>query len=157
MHGTEGGTEVIRADHVVNAAGAWAGRLGEMAGVDVEVRPSKGVMTVMNTRQVDTVVNRCRPKGDADIVVPHETTCILGTTDEEVADPEDYPEQQWEVDMVIDELAELIPMLDDARTVRSFWGVRPLYEPRTSTATTPRTSRGTTSCSRTTTATTCPG
>lgn len=129
VHGTEGGTEVIRADHVVNAAGAWAGRLGEMAGVDVEVRPSKGVMTVMNTRQVDTVVNRCRPKGDADIVVPHETTCILGTTDEEVADPEDYPEQQWEVDMVIDELAELIPMLDDARTVRSFWGVRPLYEP----------------------------
>jgi len=129
VHGTEGGTEEIRADHVVNATGAWAGRLGEMAGVEVAVRPSKGVMTVMNTRQVDTVINRCRPKGDADIVVPHETACILGTTDEEVSDPEDYPEEEWEVDLVIETLSELIPMLSDARTLRSFWGVRPLYEP----------------------------
>ncbi|KZX48362.1 anaerobic glycerol-3-phosphate dehydrogenase subunit GlpA [Haloarcula sp. K1] len=129
VHGTEGGTEQIRADYVVNATGAWAGRIGDMAGLDIEVRPSKGVMTIMNIRQVDTVINRCRPKGDADIVVPHETTAILGTTDEEVEDPEDYPEEQWEVDMMIDTLSELIPMLDEARTIRSFWGVRPLYEP----------------------------
>ena len=129
VHGTEGGTEAIYADHVVNATGAWAGRIGDMAGVDVEVRPSKGVMTVMNVREVDTVVNRCKPKGDADIVVPHETTCILGTTDEEVDDPEDYPEEAWEVDLMIEELSKLVPMLEDARTIRSYWGVRPLYEP----------------------------
>ncbi|MFB6173787.1 MAG: anaerobic glycerol-3-phosphate dehydrogenase subunit GlpA [Halobacteriales archaeon] len=128
-HGTTGETEELRADHVVNATGAWAGQLGAMAGVDVQVRPSKGAMTVMNVRQVDTVINRCRPKGDADIVVPHETTCILGTTDEEVEDPEEYPEEGWEVDLLIDELAELVPILAEARTVRSFWGVRPLYEP----------------------------
>jgi glycerol-3-phosphate dehydrogenase len=128
-HATPGETETIRADHVVNATGAWAGQLGEMAGVEVAVRPSKGVMTVMNCRQVDTVVNRCRPKGDADIVVPHETACILGTTDVEVEDPEDYPEEEWEVDLVIDTLSELVPILSEARTLRSFWGVRPLYEP----------------------------
>ncbi|WP_254824236.1 anaerobic glycerol-3-phosphate dehydrogenase subunit GlpA [Haloglomus halophilum] len=124
-----GATERITADHVVNATGAWAGQLGAMAGVDIAVRPSKGVMTVMNTRQVDTVVNRCRPKGDADIVVPHETACILGTTDEEVDDPEDYPEERWEVDLLVEQLAELLPILHEARTLRSFWGVRPLYEP----------------------------
>jgi glycerol-3-phosphate dehydrogenase len=129
VHGTEGTTEEIRADYVVNATGAWAGRIGDMAGVDIEVRPSKGVMTIMNVRQVDTVINRCKPKGDADIVVPHETTAILGTTDKEVDDPEDYPEEQWEVDMMIDTLKELVPMLEEARTIRSFWGVRPLYEP----------------------------
>jgi len=129
VHGSVGGTEQIRADYVVNATGAWAGRVGDMAGVEVDVRPSKGVMTIMNTRQVDTVINRCRPKGDADIVVPHETTCILGTTDEEVEDPEDYPEEGWEVELMLDQLTELVPMLAEARTIRSFWGVRPLYEP----------------------------
>jgi glycerol-3-phosphate dehydrogenase len=128
-HHEPGTTERIEADHVVNATGAWAGELGAMAGVEVEVRPSKGVMTVMNTRQVDTVINRCRPKGDADIIVPHETACILGTTDVEVEDPDDYPEEQWEVDMMIDTLSELVPILSEARTIRSFWGVRPLYEP----------------------------
>ncbi|MCU4799453.1 anaerobic glycerol-3-phosphate dehydrogenase subunit GlpA [Halobacteria archaeon HArc-gm2] len=129
VHGVQSGREEIRADHVVNATGAWAGRIGDMAGLDVEVRPSKGVMTIMNVRQVDTVINRCRPKGDADIVVPHETTAILGTTDEEVEDPENYPEEQWEVDQMIDTLSELVPILSEARSIRSFWGVRPLYEP----------------------------
>ncbi|EMA37991.1 anaerobic glycerol-3-phosphate dehydrogenase subunit GlpA [Halococcus hamelinensis] len=129
VHRKPGTVEEIRADYVVNATGAWAGRVGAMAGVDVEVRPSKGVMVVMNTRQVDTVVNRCRPKGDADIIVPHETAAILGTTDEEVEDPEDYPEEGWEVDLMIDTLSELVPILQEARTIRSFWGVRPLYEP----------------------------
>jgi len=129
VHGVQSGREEIRADHVVNATGAWAGRIGNMAGLDIEVRPSKGVMTIMNVRQVDTVINRCQPKGDADIVVPHETTAILGTTDEEVDDPADYPEEQWEVDLMIDELSKLLPVLQEARTIRSFWGVRPLYEP----------------------------
>jgi glycerol-3-phosphate dehydrogenase len=129
VHGKEGGREKIYADYVVNATGAWAGRVGDMAGVDIEVRPSKGVMTIMNVRQVDTVINRCQPKGNADIIVPHETTAILGTTDEEVEDPEDYPEEQWEVDLMISELSKLVPMLQEARTIRSFWGVRPLYEP----------------------------
>jgi len=128
-HQRPGSTEEITAEYVVSATGAWAGNIGAMAGVDVEVRPSKGVMTIMNVRQVDTVVNRCQPKGDADIVVPHETTCILGTTDEEVEDPEDYPEEGWEVDKMIDELKQLVPILEEARTIRSFWGVRPLYEP----------------------------
>jgi glycerol-3-phosphate dehydrogenase len=129
VHGRASGREELRADYVVNATGAWAGQVGAMAGVDVEVRPSKGVMTIMNVRQVDTVVNRCKPKGDADIVVPHETTCILGTTDEEVSDPEEYPEEGWEVDLMISELSKLIPKLREARTIRSYWGVRPLYEP----------------------------
>ncbi|MFB6092580.1 MAG: anaerobic glycerol-3-phosphate dehydrogenase subunit GlpA [Haloquadratum sp.] len=124
---TDGGT--VRADHVVNATGAWAGQVGAMAGVDIPVRPAKGAMTVTNVRQVDTVINRCRPKGDADIVVPHETTCILGTTDVEVDDPDDYPEAQWEVELLIESLSELVPRLAEARTLRSFWGVRPLYEP----------------------------
>lgn len=129
VHGKAGTTEEIRADHVINATGAWAGRIGDLAGVDVEVRPSKGVMVIMNVRQVDTVVNRCRKKGDADIIVPHETTAILGTTDVEVDDPEEYPEERWEVDLMIETLSQLVPILGEARTIRSFWGVRPLYEP----------------------------
>ena len=128
-HGGGATTEEITAEYVVNATGAWAGQLAALADLEVEVRPSKGVMTIMNVRQVDTVINRCRPKGDADIIVPHETTAILGTTDEEVDDPDDYPEARWEVDEMIDTLAELVPILAEARTIRSFWGVRPLYEP----------------------------
>ncbi len=31
--------------------------------------------------------------------------------------------------MMIDTLSELVPILKEARTIRTFWGVRPLYEP----------------------------
>jgi len=129
VHGVASGTERIDADHVVNATGAWAGQLAAMADCEVAMRPSKGAMVVTNVRGVDTVINRCRPKGDADILVPHETTAILGTTDEEIEDPDAFREARWEVETLIDELTELVPLLAEARTLRSFWGVRPLYEP----------------------------
>jgi glycerol-3-phosphate dehydrogenase len=128
-HGGSPSTETITAEHVVNAAGPWAGKLAAMAGATVEVRPSKGAMVVTNCRQLDTVVNRCRPTDDGDIVVPHETTAILGTTSVEVDDPDDYPEEEWEVDLLIEEGAAMVPVLAESRIVRSFWGVRPLYEP----------------------------
>jgi len=124
-----GSLERITAEYVVNATGPWAGQLAAMADLEVAVRPSKGAMAITNVREVDTVVNACRPKGDADILVPHETTAILGTTDVEVDDPDDYPEERWEIDLLIEELSKLVPALADARIIRSFWGVRPLYEP----------------------------
>jgi len=34
---------------------------------------------------------------------------------------------------MIETLSELVPMLKDARTLRSFWGVRPLRAPGTGT------------------------
>ena len=129
VHGRSGSLERITAEYVVNATGPWAGQLAAMADLEVGVRPSKGAMAITNVREVDTVVNACRPKGDADILVPHETTAILGTTDVEVDDPDDYPEERWEVDLLIEELSKLVPALADARIIRSFWGVRPLYEP----------------------------
>ena len=125
-----GTVERIDADHVVNAAGPWAGEIAALADVPVDVQPSKGAMTVLDSRPVDTVVNRCRPKQSGDILVPHETTAILGTTDEPVDDPSRVPETAREVDFLVDELSEVVPAVGSARTIRSYWGVRPLYEPK---------------------------
>jgi glycerol-3-phosphate dehydrogenase len=127
--GTEGDRATIEADHVVSATGAWAGRIAEMAGIDVEMSLSKGAMVVTNVRQLDTVVNRCLPKGDGDTIIPHETTVLLGANDDPVDDPDDYPEEQWEVDMMIDLAAEMVPIVAEARMIRAYWGVRPLYDP----------------------------
>ncbi|MFB6107442.1 MAG: anaerobic glycerol-3-phosphate dehydrogenase subunit GlpA [Haloplanus sp.] len=127
--GTEGDRETIRADHVVSATGAWASQLAAMAGVDVEMAISKGAMVVTNVRQVDTVINRCLPRGEGDTIIPHETTVLLGANDDPVDDPDDYPEEQWEVDMMIDLAAEMVPAVADARMIRAYWGVRPLYDP----------------------------
>jgi len=93
VHREPGTTEEIRARHVVNATGAWAGNVGEMAGVDVEVRPEgrdDGDEHPAGRHRHQPLSTEGRRRHHR----PHETACILGTTDEEVDDPEDYPEEE---------------------------------------------------------------
>ncbi|WP_227353262.1 FAD-dependent oxidoreductase [Haladaptatus salinisoli] len=126
-HREASGTEEIRADHVVNATGAWAESVGAMAGVEIPMRPSKGVMVVVDYPALDAVLNRGRPASDGDIVVPHERTVVLGTTSAEVEDPDDYPKTERETDRMVEAASEMIPDVATARVVRSYWGVRPLF------------------------------
>ena len=78
-----GGGEVrIEAGFTINAGGVWAGEIADMADCPgVTVVPGKGIMIAMNHRLVRTVVNRCEPPGDGDILVPIRTVCVIGTTD----------------------------------------------------------------------------
>lgn len=124
--GTE---ETIRAAHTVNAAGAWADRVAGLAGHTVPTRPTRGVMTVVSHDETTRVCNRCRPKTDGDILVPAADGAIVGTTSVAVDDPDEYPTEQWEQQLVIEELAELVPAVADSPVVESYWGVRPLYDP----------------------------
>src|SRR5690606_2013616 len=61
---TDGSEEVIHADLVINAAGAWAGQIAQMAGVPVRIIPGKGTMVAMNHRMINTVLNRCKMPSD---------------------------------------------------------------------------------------------
>jgi len=119
----------VEADHAVNAAGAWADQIAATAGVDLDVYPTKGAMVTVDVPGVDTVLNRCRPASDGDIVVPHAGAAVLGTTSVEVDDPDDVAESAAEVQRVVDECSDLLPAAADAAVERTYWGVRPLYSP----------------------------
>jgi glycerol-3-phosphate dehydrogenase len=116
-------------DYVVNAAGAWAGSVAAMAGLDVEMAPARGVMVSVDYGDVDPVLNRCRDPDDGDIVIPHEDEAVLGTTSVPVSDPDDYETADWEVERSVEECAAMLPPVADADVVRTWWGVRPLYAP----------------------------
>jgi glycerol-3-phosphate dehydrogenase len=120
----------VEVEHVVNASGAWAEELASMAGVEngVDVRPSKGAMVAFDY-ETDAVLNRCRPSDNGDIVVPHGTVSVAGTTDEEIEDPEDYRREDWEVELMREEGSKMVPALADAGVAYTYWGVRPLYDP----------------------------
>jgi glycerol-3-phosphate dehydrogenase len=53
---------------------------------------------------------------------------VIGTTDERVADPDDLPVTQEEVDAMLDDGERLVPGFRDARALRVWAGVRPLFE-----------------------------
>ena len=119
---------VIYADMVINASGAWAGQIARFAGVDVRIIPGKGVMVAMNHRMVNTVLNRCKMPSDGDILVPIHTVAVIGTTDEKVHDPELLTIEPWEVALMLEEGDKLVPGLSQARVLRAWAGVRPLYQ-----------------------------
>ena len=125
---TTGEELVIRADMVINAAGAWAGQLAQHAGAEVKIIPGKGVMVAMNHRIVNTVINRCKMPADGDIIVPIHTVAVIGTTDEKVTDPERLQISAWEVALMLAEGEKLIPGISQARVLRAWAGVRPLYQ-----------------------------
>ena len=118
------GKKSILADVVVNATGAWAGRTAAMLGIDVPICMDKGTMVVFNGRLVNRLINRMRPPSDGDILVPHRTSTILGTT----SSPGSLGEvaSYSEVESLINEAAAIFPNIRTARAIRSYTGIRPL-------------------------------
>ncbi len=118
----------IDCDLLVSATGAWGGQLAQMAGCDVTVYAGKGTMIAMNYRMINTVINRCLPPDDGDIIVPVRTVAIIGTTSVRVTDPDDYAIEDWEVKLMMDQGEKLIPTFKKFRPLRAWAGVRPLYQ-----------------------------
>jgi glycerol-3-phosphate dehydrogenase len=119
----------IAAGFTLNASGAWAAQIVKMAGIEgVGVIPGKGIMIAMNHRLVNTVVNRCTLPADGDILVPIRTVSVIGTTDVRAADPDDIPPTQEEVDAMLDDGERLVPGFREARAMRVWAGVRPLFQ-----------------------------
>ena len=129
LHDVTSGEEVmVRADMVINAAGAWAGQIARLAGLEVRVIPGKGTMVAMNHRVVNTVLNRCKMPSDGDIIVPAHTVAVIGTTDQKVTDPEHLRIEPWEVQLMLQEGEKMVPGISRARVLRAWAGVRPLYQ-----------------------------
>ena len=120
----------IRADLVVNAAGPWSGQIAAMAGAEVPIRPSPGVMVAVRGRLCNMVVNRLHRSGDGDIVVPQRGLSVVGTSSWVVSDPDDLGVPQDHVRRMVDEGAELIPAVRDAPFRAAWSAARPLIGAR---------------------------
>lgn len=117
---------IIEADIVVNAVGAWAGLVAELAGIKINVLYSKGTLLIAQNRLTQGVINRLRPASNADIVVPGGVVSILGTTSIRIDDPDKAHPTIEEIDTMVDDAAAMIPALDTTRYIRAYCGVRPL-------------------------------
>jgi glycerol-3-phosphate dehydrogenase len=116
----------IGADIVVNATGAWAEIVSEMAGVRVPVKPSPGVMVAVVGRWCNMVFNRLAPSGDGDIIVPQRSLSVIGTTSWYTDDPDRLGLPEDHVQMMYDKGGEMIPALKTADFRAAWSAARPL-------------------------------
>jgi len=113
-------------DIVINATGAWSGKLGSKLGLKIPSRPSKGSLIVFSRRIFNMVINRLRQPSDGDIFVPSYSTTILGTTSIEVNNPDDFNTLDSELITLYNEGSKIYPDIYDIRPIRTFAGPRPL-------------------------------
>ncbi len=112
----------------VNAAGIWGQRIAEFAGAKINMFPAKGALLIFGHRVNNVVLNRCRKPANADILVPGDTICLIGTTSSRIPFEEcdDIYVTADEVDVLLKEGEKLAPSLASTRILRAYAGVRPL-------------------------------
>lgn len=118
----------IEASYLINATGAWADRFLRLAGLHIPMAHSKGTMLITNQRFSQRVINRCRPPSDGDIIVPNHTVSILGTTSVRSEETESFEVSPQEVSSLIQETSKMIPAIEEARLIRAYAGIRPLFQ-----------------------------
>lgn len=124
IHGEE---YSIDASYLINATGAWANQFLKLAGLHIDMALSKGTMLITNQRLNQKVINRCRRPSDGDIIVPNDTVSILGTTSLRSEDVENFEVTSAEVSLLIRETSKMIPAIKEARLIRAYAGIRPLF------------------------------
>ena len=125
-HLRTGKVSQIDADFVINAAGPWSGRVAQMAGCDVPVVPTAGVMVSIPQRINHRVIHRMYLPGDGDILVPQRQTSLLGTSSWIVADADAIDIPPDHVQRMIDLTAQMMPIVK-TMPLRGVWAAaRPL-------------------------------
>ena len=129
----------LECDVVVNAAGAWAGRVGELLGVPAQVLPQRHQALIAHLPQaldylMPSVMDYIPASGELGLYFRHETasSLIAGLHTEEplhdIVDPDDFGRSGEHdfMDAVAQRLAHRLPRLTGARLAGLWAGLYPL-------------------------------
>jgi len=118
----------VHGDLFVNAAGAWSGRICEMAGIQLPIQPGPGVMLALKGRLINMVISRLHKAAEGDIIVPQRNLTILGTTLWLDENPDAIEIPADHVRKIADLCSEMVPMANNS-PIHSVWcASRPLIK-----------------------------
>lgn len=109
-------TKSYEADWVVNAAGAWGGRIGELAGLDLPIEPKRRRIAVVEPERPVEASNPLVADLDTGVFFSPDTEgdALVGGHlggDDPLQDPDRFP-TGFEIDWVVDVLERLEPICD---------------------------------------------
>ncbi len=123
-------TEKIYGNLVINATGPWAAALEKQLDLSesLQITPTMGTLLVIKNRLVNSLINRLRPAGDGDIIVPSHQSILLGTTSKpvDITQLDQLMTDPSEIDYILSLGEHLIPDIRKNRVIRFYSGARPL-------------------------------
>ncbi|MDQ6691283.1 MAG: FAD-dependent oxidoreductase [Candidatus Dormibacteraeota bacterium] len=124
--GPDGGVHEARAKVTINATGPWSPGVAGMAGLEVKLRPAKGIHLVYDRRISNYAISADGVDGRGLLLVPHGNFTLVGTTDDDFyGDPDDIEVMPDEVDYILQAFDRILPGLRGHRAIRATAGVRP--------------------------------
>ena len=122
----DGAMTEARARVVVNATGPWSPQVSGMAGVQVQLRPAKGIHIVYPHRISNFSISAESVDGRDLLMVSHAGFTLLGTTDDDFyGDLDSVDVVEDEVDYLLQAFERVFPSIRRYRPVRTTAGVRP--------------------------------
>ena len=116
----------IEADVCINAGGPWVPKLAALAGVEVRLRPGKGIHLVFERRVSNLAIYARGVDGRDMFSFPHEQNSMAGTTDDDFYGDLDRMEAtEDEVAYVLQAMERSIPSIRRHRVIHTIQGVRP--------------------------------
>jgi len=110
---------------ILNATGAWSPAWGRRSGVEVPMRPGKGVHLSLDRRFSSYGIICKAVDGRQMFLMPHEEESIIGTTDDDFyGDPDDLEASFDEVSYLLEGVESIVPSVRQARVTRAWSGVR---------------------------------
>jgi glycerol-3-phosphate dehydrogenase len=124
--GSDGAMSEARARVVVNATGPWSPQTSGLAGLNVQLRPAKGIHIVYPHRISNFSISAESVDGRDLLMVSHAGFTLLGTTDDDFyGDLDSVDVLEDEVDYLLQAFQRVFPSIRDYRPVRTTTGVRP--------------------------------
>jgi len=116
----------VRSRLVMQATGPWVSRTSRLAGLEVKIRPGKGIHLTFDRRLLNMSVVCRTIDGRSGFIMPHENTTILGTTDDDYfGDPDDLRVTEDEIEYLLQSAERMLPDIRKARIIRAWAAIRP--------------------------------
>lgn len=115
---------------VLNISGPWISKICKMAGIDLKLRPGKGIHIVFD-RRISNIALMTQTIDRRNVfLLPYENCSIIGTTDDDFyGDPDHLEVTRDEVEYLFQAIERIFPDIRKYRVIATYAGIRPtLYE-----------------------------
>jgi glycerol-3-phosphate dehydrogenase len=118
--------EEITTRCIINATGPWANSITQMVGVTIPLSYVQGTVIVQEVLSKRSI-QYFRPPSNGDAYIVHDSEAWLGTTSVAIHSPDSQHMEIWAGEYLTEQFAQILPGVLDQKILRSFVGVRPLY------------------------------
>ncbi|MCR4314823.1 MAG: FAD-dependent oxidoreductase [Planctomycetes bacterium] len=111
---------------IVNLTGPWSPTLLRKLGIEMKMRPGKGIHLILDRRLSNYAMHANALDGRSIFIMPHENSSLIGTTDDDYfGDPDDIPVTRDEVEYLFAGIESVLPKVRENRVMRIMKAVRP--------------------------------